>query len=291
MNPAAVTICLGTWNAAQFVEGTLRSLMAQNYPQLQVLIADDASDDGTFELCRAVVGKDARFALRRRKHNLGWCRNYARLLQEVRTPFVCFAFHDDHLDPQAITRLMQALASTPEAVLAYGDLSYGTNAFVPLPGQCPCLDRLPGVRRRLARLIRMRGSWWIPFRGVMRTEAARRCADCLDLPAAAAFSADWIWLIRLAMEGMFVRVPQRLVVKNWLASGVTVSSSWRLAAEVRLRQRCLQELHQHRPEGWRLLSLLTFLEIALLPLRRVARRCRAALLRRAASGPGSRPQA
>lgn len=269
MNAAAVTLCLGTWNAAAFVEATLRSLMAQSHPQLQVLIADDASGDDTVERCRRIVGDDPRFVLQRRPRNLGWCRNYAALLQEVRTPYVCFAFHDDQLHPQAIARLLEALASSPEAVLAYGDLSFGTNAFVPLPGHCRCLDRVPGLRRRLARLIRMRGSWWIPFRGVMRTEAARRCADCLDLPTAAAFSADWIWLIRLAMEGQFVRVPQQLVVKNWLASGVTVSSSWRLAAEVRLRQRCLQTLRQRRPAGWRVLSLLTLAEIALLPLRRI----------------------
>ncbi|MFM7085398.1 MAG: hypothetical protein ACKOXO_00140 [Cyanobium sp.] len=34
-----------------------------------------------------------------------------------------------------------------------------------------------------------------------------------------------------------------------------------------------------RPRGWRQLSLLTLAEIALLPLRRLARPCRAALLR------------
>lgn len=70
-------------------------------------------------------------------------------------------------------------------------------------------------------------------------------------------------------------------------SQVTVSSSWRLDAEIRLRQRCLRELQQQRPRGWRRLCLLTRLEIALLPLRRIARRSRAALLRLAAPASGS----
>ena len=272
MNEADVTICLGTWNAARFVEGTLRSLQAQTHPLLRVLLADDSSSDATFARCQELVGSDPRFELRQRQHNLGWCRNYAALLKEVRTPFVCFAFHDDHLDPQFIASLVAALACEPDAALAYSDLGFGSNAFVPLPGHCRCLDRVRAVQLRLWRLIRMQGSWWIPFRGVMRTEVAQRCVDCLDLPPAEAFSADWIWLIRLAMEGSFVRVNQQLVLKHWLATGVTVTSSWRLGEEVRLRRRCLDALKGQRPRGWRLLSLLTFAEIGLLPLRRLVRR-------------------
>lgn len=277
MNEADVTICLGTWNAARFVEGTLRSLQAQTHPLLRVLLADDASSDGTFARCRELVGSDPRFVLRQRRNNLGWCRNYAVMLQEVRTPFVCFAFHDDHLDPQFIASLVAALTCEPNAVLAYSDLAFGSNAYVPLPGHCRCLDRVRSVQLRLFRLIRMEGSWWIPFRGVMRTEAAQRCVDCLDLPPEEAFSADWIWLIRLAMEGTFVRVHQHLVLKHWLATGVTVTSSWRLSQEVWLRRRCLDVLQRRRPRAWRLLSLLTLAEIGLLPLRRLARRIRADL--------------
>lgn len=279
MNAADVTICLGTWNAAPFVEGTLRSLQAQTHPRLRVLLADDASSDVTFARCRELVDSDPRFELRQRRRNLGWCRNDAALLREVRTPFVCFAFHDDHLDPQFIASLVAALACEPDAVLAYSDLGFGSNAFVPLPGHCSCLDRVRAVQLRLWRLIRMQGSWWIPFRGVMRTEAAQRCVDCLDLPPAEAFSADWIWLIRLAMEGPFVRVQQQLVLKHWLATGVTVTSSWRLGEEARLRRRCLDVLERQRPRGWRLLSLLTLAEIGLLPLRRLVRRIHPLLLR------------
>jgi glycosyltransferase involved in cell wall biosynthesis len=278
MIDSEVTVCLCTWNAAQFVGGALKSLMAQTHEGMRVLIADDASGDATLEQCQQLIGNDQRFSLEKRPHNLGWCRNYAALLLQVRTPYVCFAFHDDHLDPQYIGTLVAALATTPQAVLAYSDLGFGINAFVPLSGNCQCLDQVANMGRRLRLLIQMRGSWWIPFRGVMRTEAALRCVDCLDLSPKESFSADWIWLIRLAMEGMFLRIPQQLVIKNWLESGVTVSSSWHFRDEVRLRQRCLSELARQRPAGWRWLSLLTLMEIGLLPLRRLSRHGRATLL-------------
>jgi glycosyltransferase involved in cell wall biosynthesis len=132
MTNSEVTVCLCTWNAAQFVEGTLKSLMAQTHEGMQVLIADDASGDGTFEQCQQLIGHDQRFTLEKRPHNLGWCRNYAALLMQVRTPYVCFAFHDDHLDSQYINNLVEALSTTPQAVLAYSDLGFGINAIVQL---------------------------------------------------------------------------------------------------------------------------------------------------------------
>lgn len=279
MEPPRVTCCLGTRNAAEFVEHTLSGLMAQTHESVEFVVADDASADDTLARCRAIVGDDPRFRLLRRDENLGWCRNYAELLAEVRTPYVCFVFHDDVLRPTYLAELVAALEADEAAVLAYSDLTFGRNDFVALSGVYAALDRVRNVPARLRSLIRMRGSWWIPFRGLMRTQAARRCRECLLADGRDAFAADWIWLINIAMEGHFVRVPHTLYEKNWLRTGATMTAPWRYGDEVALRLRCLRELRRRRPAGWRRLCLTTVGEIAILPVRRVARRLRAALRR------------
>lgn len=277
MMDVGVTVCLGTWNAAAFVERTLRGLMAQTYEAVDFVIADDASTDDTFARCQAIVGGDPRFRLLRRERNLGWCRNYASLLNEVRTPYACFAFHDDVLQPTYVAALVAALEADESAVLAYSDLAFGSNEFVQLPGVYTVLDGVGDVTARLRSLIRMRGSWWIPFRGVMRTTAAMNCRECLLVDGRAEFSSDWIWLIDMAMEGRFVRVPHTLYEKHWLRTGATMTASWRYGDEVALRRRCLAELRRRRPTGWRGLCLTTAGEIAILPLRLAVRRARDAL--------------
>jgi len=284
MENQRVTCCLGTWNAAAFVERTLRGLMAQTHEPVEFVVADDASTDGTFALCQSIVGDDPRFRLVRRERNLGWCRNYAALVADVRTPFVCFAFHDDVVRPTYLSELVAALQANESAVLAYSDLIFGSNDFVPLSGVYTALDRVQDVSARLQSLIRMRGSWWIPFRGVMRTSAALRCRECLLVDGPDTFSADWIWLIDMAMEGEFVRVPQTLYEKHWLRTGATMTAAWRYRDEFALRLRCLRELRRRRPTGWPGLCLTTAGEIAKLPLRRVARRIRVAFAKRRSAG-------
>jgi glycosyltransferase involved in cell wall biosynthesis len=269
-----VTICLGTWNASRFVEQTLRSIQAQTYPQLHILIADDASGDATLETCAAILGDDPRVHLIQRLENIGWCRNYSDMLERVETAYVCFAFHDDRLEPEYIAQLVAALEEQPSAVLAYSDLTFGVNQFVPLSGIYRQLDRVDHPTVRLRSLIRMQGSWWIPFRGVARTESAKRCIDSLRVDREESFSSDWIWLIRMAMLGSFVRVPRNLVQKNWLRSGVTSMNRWEFNDDLKLRNRCLQELAQQRPVGWRQLMFVTRIEIVLLPMRRCLRRLR-----------------
>lgn len=270
----AVTICLGTWNASRFVAQTLHSIQAQTYPHLHILIADDASDDATLATCAAIVGDDPRCHLIQRLENVGWCRNYADMLEQVETAYVCFAFHDDRMDPEYIAQLVAALEGEPSAVLAYSDLNFGVNHFVPLPGVYRQLDRVDHPTARLRSLIRMQGSWWIPFRGVARTKSAKRCIDSLRVDREESFSSDWIWLIRMAMLGSFIRVPKNMYQKNWLQSGVTSTNRWEFRDDYNLRTRCLKEIAMQRPVGWRQLVFVTLIEIVLLPMRRCLRRLR-----------------
>ena len=79
------------------------------------------------------------------------------------------------LQPQYVERLVDALESTPDAVLAYSDVTAedGTLGYAELDGVA---DRYERARR----IIVQQGLWWIPNRGVMRSAAVdalgRNCA-------------------------------------------------------------------------------------------------------------------
>ena len=50
MSNASVSIVIVTYNQADFIGGTIHSALEQNYDNLEVIVTDDASTDGTQEI-------------------------------------------------------------------------------------------------------------------------------------------------------------------------------------------------------------------------------------------------
>ncbi|HUG22368.1 glycosyltransferase family 2 protein [Piscinibacter sp.] len=248
MNPQnarpRVVACLPAWNAASFIQPTLESLQAQTYPNLHVLISDDASPDATWPLLESFIAGKPRFTAHRQPVNLGWIGNVNWLLDHAEGDYVFFAFHDDPLEPTYVERLVDALESAPEAVLAYTDVVVdfrgADEAWVRTLGY-PDLDRVASARERLRILAPMQGLWWIPNRGLFRKAAALRIGG-MRRHLAGEFCADWPWLIHLSLLGAFVRVPEPLVRKVWSEEGLSKSWRWSAYRRVCVRIACLTEI-------------------------------------------------
>jgi glycosyltransferase involved in cell wall biosynthesis len=218
-----VVALVPTWRASSFIDATLAALAAQTCEGLQVLISDDASPDDTAARCAAWAARDERFRLIRQPRNLGWTGNVNALLRAARGEYLLFAFQDDLLAPEYITRCVAALERDPGAVMAFTDI-----ALVHQDGheERKSYTRLDGVTDRLARarlVARQRGSWWIPNRGVFRAGAASEIGG-LRRHAAGEFSADWPWLLHMSLLGAFVRVPETLCTKIYQPD--SLSRSW-----------------------------------------------------------------
>ena len=116
-----VTICIPVYNGAEFVAQTLNSVARQTYPNVRVIISDDASSDGSTELCRVIAQKHG-FELTVQPRRRGWIENCNVLLERARSNFVCIVAHDDVLDERYIAALAAHLAATPVCVQAFCDV-------------------------------------------------------------------------------------------------------------------------------------------------------------------------
>ena len=214
-----------TRNAEAFVAETLKSLAAQTYPHIEVVISDDASTDQTVAVCQRIVSSDRRFRILRQNDRRGWVGNANLLLGVAQGDYCFFAFHDDPLKPTFVARLVEALETNTDAVLAFTDV-YSRDK----------VDRyreLEGVSNRVERarrVIHRRGPWWIPSHGLFRSTAARRVGG-LRRHLGGEFKADWPWLLHLALLGEFVRVPEPLIRKSWRRD--SLSAKWRREASLR----------------------------------------------------------
>jgi glycosyltransferase involved in cell wall biosynthesis len=112
-----VSICIPTYNRAVTLAAAVASAQAQTHRDLEILVVDDQSSDGTEAMVREAARADSRVRLVRQKQNVGLARNFSACIAEARGEFIKFLCDDDLLEPDCVAKLMEAL-SRPGVALA-----------------------------------------------------------------------------------------------------------------------------------------------------------------------------
>jgi teichuronic acid biosynthesis glycosyltransferase TuaG len=93
-----------TYNSARFLPVSMRSVLEQSYPNLELLVADDASTDQTPVLARRVARRDPRVRFLPSSINQGAGVTRNRALAEAAGQFVAFLDADDIWEPDKLAR-------------------------------------------------------------------------------------------------------------------------------------------------------------------------------------------
>lgn len=104
-----VTIGLPVYNGMPTIGEALETLLLQDYPNLQIIISDNASTDGTLEACQALTRQDSRVRIISKKVNEGAVANFRAVLDAADGEFFMWAAADDYWSPQFVSRLLPAL--------------------------------------------------------------------------------------------------------------------------------------------------------------------------------------
>ncbi|MET8861347.1 CDP-glycerol glycerophosphotransferase family protein [Nonomuraea sp. NPDC004580] len=107
------TVVVITYNDAARLPRAVRSVLGQSLRDLEVIIADDASTDGTPEVARRLAASDPRVRYLRRQANSGGCgapRNDG--IDAARSPYVMFLDSDDELPRHACKSLLAEIERT-----------------------------------------------------------------------------------------------------------------------------------------------------------------------------------
>ena len=138
-----VSYCVVNTNGREFLLRCLEAIERTTPPDLEheVLVLDNASDDGSADAVRALGGDIRLFALDRRE---GKAANDSRLLEEARGEFCLLLNEDSELQPGAVAALLGALQSDRQAAAAGAQLLTSDGREV------ACAWRLPSVETALA---------------------------------------------------------------------------------------------------------------------------------------------
>lgn len=117
-----VSIVIPTFNRLPMLREAVASALAQRYPDLEVLVSDNASDDGTRE-AMASHRSDPRFRYFRNETNLGMVGNWRKAVFEyARGDFFLILSDDDLLvDPDYLSKAMALVDRHPDVVIVYAN--------------------------------------------------------------------------------------------------------------------------------------------------------------------------
>ena len=102
-----VTIAIPTYNrASSYLKVALTSALAQSYPNLEVVVADNASTDSTPATLRGITDRRLRYV--RHTVNMGANQNYNYCLSQARGEYFVLLHDDDAIDEDFVAVCMQA---------------------------------------------------------------------------------------------------------------------------------------------------------------------------------------
>jgi len=106
----AVTVIAVNYNGRELIEPLGRSLLAQDYPETELVLVDNGSSDGSVELARRSVPALRLIELGR---NLGFARANNLAIRASTAPYVCLVNTDVVLEPTFLTALVERAESDP----------------------------------------------------------------------------------------------------------------------------------------------------------------------------------
>ncbi len=117
-NYPLVSIGLPAYNGDKTIRASIESLLAQDYPNYELIICDDASTDQTPEICQYYAGKDQRIRYYRNGNNLGMYANWMRLMDLSSGKYFMWSANDDLRKPSFVTSMVNELERHPQAGIA-----------------------------------------------------------------------------------------------------------------------------------------------------------------------------
>ena len=90
-----LTIGLPVYNGEKYLGESLEALLGQSYEDFELIIADNASTDGTGDICRRYEKQDSRIRCVRQPRNIGCAPNHNFVVWQARGELFKWASHDD----------------------------------------------------------------------------------------------------------------------------------------------------------------------------------------------------
>ena len=203
-----LSIGLPVYNGEDYLAESLEALLGQTYEDFELIISDNASTDGTADICRRYARQDSRICYFRQSRNLGASPNHNFVIKQARGELFKLASDDDLYGRDLLKRCIDMLDECPHYVLAHSwtaliDASGAVTNMVKYPVATDA-PRAPDRFRSM-----LFDGWTDDDGGVIRTSVLRRVA-----PFGSYHFAERVFLNELGLHGPFYQVPDWLYFRR-----------------------------------------------------------------------------
>jgi len=210
-----ITLGLLVYNGERYLGQTIDSLLSQTYENFVLLISDNASSDGTEDICRSYAALDRRISYVRQRENIGAMGNFNYLASSATTDYFKWCAADDLTAPSFLTSCIEFLESHPDFVLCHS--STRTIGFddSELPND---IIKSSGASERIPIGLNREYQPWQRFRDVLLGSTAVmdlwgviRTAPLKDTGLLSPYVGyEKVMMAALSLRGRFAELPQKL---------------------------------------------------------------------------------
>ena len=208
-NMPCVSIGLPVFNGELYLRDALESLLNQSLTDIELIIGDNGSTDGTAEICKSFAAQDSRIRYFRHEGNRGAAYNFNFVFQKAISPYFKWASNDDVCAPEFLAQCVSVLDTEHDIVLCHtktGIIDAKGNRV----GDDSFELRLDShsVSERFYDLAVVRHPCFLIF-GVVRTEVLRKTSLIGNY-----VGSDRVLLSEIALHGRMWEGPERLFLRR-----------------------------------------------------------------------------
>jgi glycosyltransferase involved in cell wall biosynthesis len=192
--PPLVSIITPSYSQARFLSETIQSVLSQDYPNLEYIIVDGGSTDGSTEIIKQYASQLTWWVS---ESDQGQADAINKGFAHANGEIFAWLNSDDTYQPDAISQAVASLLAHPEASLVYGDANL-------IDEQGNIIGRFPSHQTDLQRLLR--GSVHIPQQTTFFWSRIWKQVGTLD--PSFQFAMDYDLWVRLAKVAPLVYVPR-----------------------------------------------------------------------------------
>ena len=188
-----VSMGIPTYNRADKLTETVKSLLEQDYPNFEIVVSDNASPDHTQLAMETLAAKDSRIKYIRQEKNQGIYPNFKAARDHSSGTYFMWISDDDKIEKNILGKYVDFLENNKDYISVIGQILYWKEGKVEDIEEGIQLDQESGKQRVFKYYSTvLHGAMWY---GLFRRELVK------DLPVESALAGDWHFLASAAYRG------------------------------------------------------------------------------------------
>ena len=213
-----VSIGLPVRNAGGRIADVVRSVLAQDHPNLELVISDNASTDDTEDVCRELAKTDSRIVYHRQERNVGILNNFVYAVNAAKGRYFRWIGDDDRLEPAFASTCLRVFGEDPRLLLVTTGISYtGPDGVADTATYNGTALGSDDPVDRFAEMLRLLNTSYLvidPLYGMMVRDRAAA------VPRRNMLREDEVYATKLALAGPWAHVNEVLAHRVWKAERI-----------------------------------------------------------------------